>query len=358
MSMGCGGTERVITRLSEYFIERRVRVAVLSIADQGEDFFALPKQVLRFRLGSSGEEEGKLEKILGHLMMVLRLRRILKNLSAHNLVAFLPVPNVLLLLASIGLCRKKIICERNNPYLQRDLNLGWKILRKLTYSFADKITVNCDAAEEFCEPFRKHAEIIRISNPPMPNATKVNALANQVILYVGRIVYQKGIDILLAAVSQAQCLRRGWTLVLVGEGNEKVHLREMAEELGLGGAVFWKDSTSSITDEYHKAGIVVLPSRYEGTSNTVLEALAMGLPVLTTQAGGGDAVKDGFNGIVIDELSARVLARALDQFTSNRDLRRRLTHNCARQMGSDVFIKEMAEWENLFDIPIPNSQDL
>jgi len=350
MSMGCGGTERVISRLCNYFVTSHVAIAVVSIADQGEDFFKLPAEVTRLRLGSVAIELGKWKKMFAYVGLILRLRTTLRKLDAHHVASFLPVPNVLLLVASVGLPVKTIVCERNNPYLQREMNLVWKIIRRLCYPLADKITVNSEAAEEFCRTFRDGTEVIRISNPPMPNIKSAHAMANRVILYVGRIVHQKGIDILLAAASQVELLNRGWRLVLVGEGNAKSGLRERCSELGLDELIVWKDPTDDIVSEYRNAAFVVLPSRFEGTSNAMLEALAMGLPVVVSEAGAGGVVVNGFNGIVLQTLSAENLANALDRMTSDEDLREKLTNNCLGQSDGASFHQKMGEWENLFEL--------
>ena len=350
MSMGCGGTERVVSRLCEYFVGSHAAIAVVSIADQGEDFFKLPAEVTRLRLSSGFSKSGKWARAFSYIGLIRRLRTTLTKLGAHQVASFLPVPNVLLLAASVGLPVKTIVCERNNPYLQRELNLAWKILRRFCYPFADKITVNSDAAEEFCRIFRKRTEVIRLSNPPMLNIKPADPMANRVILYVGRIVHQKGIDILLAAAAQVELINRGWRLVLIGDGNAKSWLRERSSELGLDELIFWKDPTDDIISEYRNAAFVVLPSRFEGTSNAMLEALAMGLPVVASEAGASGVVINGFNGIVLQTLSAENLANALDRMTSDEDLREKLTSNCIGQSDGASFHQKMGEWEKLFDL--------
>jgi len=286
-----------------------------------------------------------------YMRLIRRLRVTLRELDAKQAVSFLPVPNVLLVLSSIGLPVKTIVCERNNPYLQQDLNSAWKLLRRFCYPLADKITVNSEAAEEFCKTFRKRTDVIRISNPPVWNSEPVDALANRVILYVGRIVYQKGIDLLLDAVLQVDLRKRGWTLVLVGDGNEKARLRAKSREMGLDDLIFWKDPTPQIMKEYRDAAFVVLPSRFEGTSNSMLEALAMGLPVVTSPAGAGDVVKHDVNGIVLQELSVENLANALERMVSDSDLRKKLTLSCISQIDRGVSKKKISEWESLFELP-------
>ena len=351
MSMGCGGTERVVSRLCDSFASRRCTLAVVSISDQGEDFFKLPSRVMRLRMGSASTARGKWVKMFTYMRLIRRLRVTLRELDAKQAVSFLPVPNVLLVLSSIGLPVKTIVCERNNPYLQQDLNSAWKLLRRFCYPLADKITVNSEAAEEFCKTFRKRTDVIRISNPPVWNSEPVDALANRVILYVGRIVYQKGIDLLLDAVLQVDLRKRGWTLVLVGDGNEKARLRAKSREMGLDDLIFWKDPTPQIMKEYRDAAFVVLPSRFEGTSNSMLEALAMGLPVVTSLAGAGDVVKDDVNGIVLQELSVENLANALERMVSDSDLRKKLTLSCISQIDRGVSKKKISERESLFELP-------
>ena len=86
--------------------------------------------------------------------------------------------------------------------------------------------------------------------------------------------------------------------------------------------------------EYSSAAIFVLPSRYEGTSNALLEAMLHGLPILTTTHAAADVIENEKNGIVIEELSASLIAESIDRLVEDKTLRLRLGRN-ARQIENE-----------------------
>jgi glycosyltransferase involved in cell wall biosynthesis len=116
------------------------------------------------------------------------------------------------------------------------------------------------------------------------------------LIWTGRLEFQKGLDLLLPAL--AACRRDGtrFVLDLFGEGSERDFLEAQSVELGLDDVVTFHGSraTQQLRRELGSADVFVLPSRYEGMSNSALEAMEAGLPVLCTQCGGIDhAIAEG-----------------------------------------------------------------
>jgi UDP-glucose:(heptosyl)LPS alpha-1,3-glucosyltransferase len=132
-------------------------------------------------------------------------------------------------------------------------------------------------------------------------------------LFVGSGFERKG----LATLLEAMALRAGspW-LVVVGKGSRRLH-EALARRLGVADRVVWLGPRPDIERWYAAADVVALPSRYEPFGNVHLEALASGLPVVTsTRAGGAELIEDGKNGAVVDPHDARALAEALDRFSA------------------------------------------
>lgn len=117
------------------------------------------------------------------------------------------------------------------------------------------------------------------------------------VVFVGRLVAEKGLDKLLRAWAMAGEARRGWRLLLVGDGPLRSSLLALAEALGLADSVVFHGASTHVEQQLAEADIGVLASRFEGLSNTLLECMAAGLPMIATRISGSeDFVETGRNG--------------------------------------------------------------
>jgi glycosyltransferase involved in cell wall biosynthesis len=107
-----------------------------------------------------------------------------------------------------------------------------------------------------------------------------------VVVYSGRLAPEKGVDLLVDAWAHARRLGVLGTLCLVGEGPERPALERRARDLGVLGAVRFAGTAGDVLPWLHAADAFVLPSRQEGTSVALLEAMACGVPVVATDVGG------------------------------------------------------------------------
>ncbi|MBV6396432.1 MAG: N-acetyl-alpha-D-glucosaminyl L-malate synthase [Anaerolineales bacterium] len=134
-----------------------------------------------------------------------------------------------------------------------------------------------------------------------------------VILYVGRLSHIKGVDILLQAWALlSDATRGGINLTLVGDGEERAGLEKLMVRLGIADRVRLAGMQENVRDYYWAADILVLPSRQEGMSNVMMEAMGCGLPVLASATGGAlDVIVDGKNGWLFETENPSRLCDAL-----------------------------------------------
>ncbi|MFT5129761.1 MAG: glycogen(starch) synthase [Rhodothermales bacterium] len=147
-------------------------------------------------------------------------------------------------------------------------------------------------------------------------APSVKPLRTPQMLYVGRLSQEKGVDCLLQAVAK---LEGDWQLGIVGDGPERPALEAMADDrvrfLG------WQDK-AKLRQRYQEASIFVLPSRYEGMANVVLEAMASGLPVVATTVGGNaELIVPGETGWLVPPDDPDAMAHALRPLLRDSELR-------------------------------------
>jgi glycosyltransferase involved in cell wall biosynthesis len=164
------------------------------------------------------------------------------------------------------------------------------------------------------------------SLPPMPPREELRReleLEGQVLVFAGRLGPQKAVGSLLAALKGVD----GATLVVAGDGPERRALERRAGELGLAGRVRFLGSVSreTVLRLFGAADASVLPSAWENFPHTVVEALAVGCPVVATSVGGvPEVVRDGENGLLVAPADPGALADALRRVLSDERLRQRL----------------------------------
>ena len=136
---------------------------------------------------------------------------------------------------------------------------------------------------------------------------------------IGRLDPIKNFDLLLDSVAKLAASEddrcRSVRLVLVGDGPQQSALKTRARELGIEERVWFAGSRNDVPELLRAFDLFVLPSRNEGISNTVLEAMASGLPVIATQVGGNpELVVDGETGALIAPNDAQVIADAISRY--------------------------------------------
>lgn len=147
------------------------------------------------------------------------------------------------------------------------------------------------------------------------------------ILYVGRLHEQKNVDLLLGAIAALRQEGRDVRLNLVGDGPERANLTALSSSLGLEDVVTWLGwrGKEQVAVLYRRADCFVNPSRYEGMPNTVLEAMASGLPVVASDVGGNnDLVRHGECGYLFSLADAEGLRRALAKLQDAPALRKNM----------------------------------
>jgi glycosyltransferase involved in cell wall biosynthesis len=141
------------------------------------------------------------------------------------------------------------------------------------------------------------------------------------LMYVGRFNAFKNVEMLIQAVARLQDIDVGdFELELVGEGEQRPALERLVSELGLTRQIHFSGwvARERIADYYRCADIFTTATTWEGMPNTVLEAMACGLPIVGTQASGlQELVKDGINGYLVPVKDVDALAKALAHLIDN-----------------------------------------
>jgi glycosyltransferase involved in cell wall biosynthesis len=258
------------------------------------------------------------------------------------MLAFLTGTGLLTLVATLGLPNRVVICERNDPSLQRH---GWhvRVLRRLLYPRASAITVNSTnpAAVELLRHVSKGRPVYVVPNPQPVGVPRADPASSRIILAVGRLVAQKRHAALIDAFAAMHDQAPEWRMQILGDGPTHNDLQAQIEHLGLTSKIELVGHVDDPRAYYAQAGIFVLPSAYEGTSNALLEAAAAGLPCIVSDTAAPTGADDAIMNIPPKETEP--LIRSLRELCKHPDLRHSLGnkahHWTTKTENHDVYQK-------------------
>ncbi|HIF10166.1 MAG TPA: glycosyltransferase family 4 protein [Sneathiellales bacterium] len=357
--LGCGGAQRVVATLASTWARRGRRVCIITLASPDDDFFKLDPGVTRLSLGGLGDTDSVMSAIGSNLLRLRQLRRAIREAEAGTVIAFLASMNILTIIATLGLGLTVAISERNDPTRQSHGRV-WDLLRRLLYRHADLVTANSRGALAALGGFVPDAKLVYAPNPIQPYSATVAATARidtLKFLIVARLNHQKAHDVLLDAFALIADKAPSWRLQVVGDGDLETALKRQAETLGISDRVDWLRIAHDPYKCYVEADCFVLPSRFEGTPNALLEAMGCGLPAIVSNASPGplEHVKDNVNGLVVPVDNANALAAAMERLAHDLELRQRLGQAARKHIENHDPKKIIETWERFLDLtPVKN----
>ncbi|MBI3034916.1 glycosyltransferase family 4 protein [Candidatus Woesearchaeota archaeon] len=227
-------------------------------------------------------------------------------------------------------------------------SIFFKKIQKNAARNADVITVNSKTAEqELISRFPEVKSNVRVI--PMGIDAKIfkpknvknkfkKYKNNKIILFVGRLNEQKGVQYLIKAIQSAVLEIKNAKLLVIGEGDYRKYLEKLANELELNGSVEFLGAKpySDLADYYNLADVFVLPSvtskiGVEGLGLVLVEAMSCGACVIGSSSGGiKDVIKDGVNGLIFQEKNSEELASKIIKVLKDSKLRKKLRENGLR----------------------------
>jgi GalNAc-alpha-(1->4)-GalNAc-alpha-(1->3)-diNAcBac-PP-undecaprenol alpha-1,4-N-acetyl-D-galactosaminyltransferase len=326
-SLSCGGAERVMALLANAWAARGHRVSLITLDDGRSDHYSLDREVERVALDLLWPSRGAFESIRSNLVRLARIRRAVLERTPAVVVSFIEQTNLRVLAALIASHVPVIVSERIDPR-RHDPGAAWKRLRRLLYPRAAAVVVQTERvrqgwALEFLAPEHVHV----IPNPlrplPKPRSGESN---DRMILAMGRLNTQKGFDLLLKAFARSRLQQAGWRLTILGEGPERTRLEQLARELEVSNSVALPGVVHEPENYMRMGGIFVMSSRYEGFPNALLEAMGMGMAVVSfdCESGPSELIRHGVNGLLVPSEHIDSLSHALVDLATNPECRQSL----------------------------------
>lgn len=306
-TLHAGGAERVISLLANTFAQKGYEVEIVCI-NKHLVFYPIDENVKVW----FAEDE---VKSLSILKKVLWLRNHIKNDRPDVVIAFMLEVYCVTLASLIGVSVPVISSERIDPHFFGRAKglLRWLLLRRTTHLVVQTVRIK----DFYSAKLQSRTTII-----PNPVTDKVFSLTPTLkqkrIIAVGRLAYQKNYPMMFRAFAKVHHDFPDWQLVVYGNGPQKDEIRGVIERLGMEGHIILAGKSDHVVEEMNKSSLFVMSSDYEGMSNALLEAVCVGLPVISTDVSGArDLITEGVNGYIVPVGNERALTLALSSMLSS-----------------------------------------
>ena len=218
--------------------------------------------------------------------------------------------------------------------------MTWKrnLLKRLLLPYADWLVVQTRTIKEFFpKSIQKKTSVIynpvNITRPqsltPSPSPKGEGGIQSEKkmnrIISVARLFPQKNQAMMIRAFAKVADEFPDWQLVIFGEGPLRAELESLVSSFKLQDRVFLPGRTEHVIEELRKSKIFCMSSDYEGMSNSMIEAICVGLPIVSTKVSGTDElIEDGVNGYLVEIGDEKGMTEALDKLIQNEDLMKQM----------------------------------
>lgn len=309
-TMKGGGAERVTAALANALCaDPAHEIHVIAYVYDPENEYPLDSRIIRHTV--SCMEGGKLNRIFGRIRL---LRQTIKTIAADCVVSLgSPLIVAPLTAAMVGLGIPLILSERNDPRRFPEKKLR-RVLRMVYYTFCDGLVFQTRQARDYFPVFmRKKSSII--CNPITKQLPpRYEGVREKRIVNFCRLVPQKNLDLLIDAFSDIAPEFPAYSLHLYGEGSERDRLEQKIRDMNLQERVILQGQSNRIYEDVRKAALFVSSSDYEGISNSMLEAISLGVPTICTDCPAGGAretICHGENGLLVPTGNRAAMAEAM-----------------------------------------------
>lgn len=324
-SIGYGGVEKNIAFLSERLVQQGNTVMIIYIkgiipAYMEHERMAFVSDIELIEI-EAGQYRG-----LRRLPQLKKLATVLKKKEIDIVIGFTKYPNFMASIAGKRLKKPAIIAERGDPFVSYTSSFLDRLFLKVISNADGAVFQTIEAGKFYPQKLQNKSAVV--PNPifltdEVPEIASVEK-RNKTIVSIGRLDnVQKRYDVMLDAFKYFSEVHDNYQLLIYGSGLDEEKIKEWIMERSLKDKVRLMGVSKCPIKDMATEGYFLITSDFEGISNSLLEAMAIGMPVVSTDSTPGGAkmlIKDHVNGILVPIRDAKSIATALCEMVENPEL--------------------------------------
>lgn len=353
-----GGAERVVTTLSGQFAAHGY-IVYIATEWTGKDEYEIDPKVRRVHVGLNAKQE-KHTRIGKYIDRIYNLRLFLKKTKPDIVIAFARKANYRALTATIRMNLPVLISVRINPIGYYDF-LSDKIQIPLLFRRAAGCVFQTPDQRDFFPKYvRRNSRVILnpINDSFLVNKIKISEISQErekVVVHSGRLVDFKNQCMLIRAFERVHFKHPDYILKIYGPDSfdgTKQRLEHLIDTLDAHEYVWLMGSSNTLEKDMLHAAVAAYSSDYEGMPNVILEAMALGLPVVSTDCPPGGprmVITPEENGLLVPVGDEQALAAAINRLIEDRDFAEKLGMNAAqigKRASAEIIFEE---WRSYVD---------
>ena len=340
-NLTCGGAERVVCNLANHFCGLGYEVIVLTDRIDKEEF-TLDTNVIRTVLPVR-EGNGRLRDAVGRLCDI---RNVFVQECPDVIFSFANKCNLKALLAGLFVRIPLVPSVRSDP--NREYSGKVKgLFAKLLFLSAESVVFQTEQARQFFFKKNRNHSIVLL-NPINEKFMKpiYSDERKSEIVSAGSLREVKNHEMLIRAFAKISSKIPNCVLTIYGEGELREHLLGVAEECGVGTKFFLPGICDDLENKIDSARVFVLSSNTEGMPNALMEAMSLGLAVISTDCpcgGPAQLIRNGENGFLVPVGDVDALAEKMLRVLTEPDLEKKLqeeAHLIQKKCGSEIVLEE------------------
>ena len=350
-SLRKGGAERVAANLADHLHHRGYQVILVTTHKLEEEYPIAPG--IKREISEPDAAELRKGRIGNFLTRFRKLRGIWKRYQPDVILSFIGKNNMMAILTSFGLHIPAAVSVRSDP-LREYYNGLLRFLAKTLFGAAAGVVLQTKESISFFPGYiRKKAVILKNPINPQFFRERYRGGREKTIVTVGRVDENKNHKMLVKAFAGIADEFPEYRLIIYGDGDKREELMKMAESLGLQDRVLLPGNISNVADAIYKTRVFVLSSNKEGMPNALIEAMVMGLTVISTDCpcgGPKELIDPGINGLLVPVGDEKILQENLHFVLNNLQKSDLMGENAKKTCEIYSSGKVLEEWENYLNL--------